>query len=580
MAAAYSVFTKIVGEDGLSEVFRKVGTAARTAFAPVHAFNKAVESPTSNALGRVGAAADGVAGRFRAGLGSISAWLPALGALGSALTLGGLIAMTRSASEGFEGLTIASEKLGVSTKQLAQWRYGARQVNVDAEQLEKGLVKLKKAMFDAATGKNKDVAALFAAMKIPLRDAQGHVKNLDTSLDDIAEAFKNTTDEETKNAAALALFGRAGADLIPFLNRGRAGMAEWRAEQARYSGLNKKGMADLEALAKSYKHLDAAGSGLSKRLSAAMAPALIKVVDWTTNWIAVNRDLIGQSIERKIAKISTAFEFLAGAGQKVLAVPWVGELMKGADAGTAFDVALGFLGLTMTGPLFAAIQMIGKAWGRMTLTLLTSPVGAGLALLALQVWSLSQHWDEKMTAIREASERGFGAKALQIFKEFNGLTIIAESVNDGVKALTGIDLAKIFKAILSKAWEEVKSWLPNFEGAWDKLKPVMNWVDRNTGPVPQTAAAQRTADSYRDAFADKGSGVPPASPYLAGYNLPQPPSPGSPGALGPGLAVPQKVEATVKVDFTNVPRGADVSVSGSSGVKIERNVGYSKQDNT
>ena len=34
-------------------------------------------------------------------------------------------------------------------------------VTTDPEQLEKGLVKANKAMYDAATGKNKDVAALF-----------------------------------------------------------------------------------------------------------------------------------------------------------------------------------------------------------------------------------------------------------------------------------------------------------------------------------------------------------------------------------------------------------------------------------
>ena len=216
MAATYSVFTRIVGEDGLSEVFRKVGAAARTAFAPVKAFNKAVEAPSTNALGRVGAAADGVAGRFRAGLGSISGWLPALGALGSALTLGGLIAMTRKSADGFDDLATSAEKLGLSsTKNLSVWRYGAKQTNVETESLQKGLVKLRKAMFDAATGKNKDVAALFAAMKMPLRDAKGHVKGLENSLEDIAEAFKNTEDEETKNAAALALFGKSGADLIP-----------------------------------------------------------------------------------------------------------------------------------------------------------------------------------------------------------------------------------------------------------------------------------------------------------------------------------------------------------------------------
>ncbi len=44
---------------------------------------------------------------------------------------------------------------------------------VEAEAMEKGFVKLKRAMYDAATGKNKGVALLFQRMKIPLRDAAG-----------------------------------------------------------------------------------------------------------------------------------------------------------------------------------------------------------------------------------------------------------------------------------------------------------------------------------------------------------------------------------------------------------------------
>src|SRR5215813_13341146 len=138
MPAAYSVQTKILGEDLASEVFRKVATAAKSAFAPIHAFNEAVKKPDANALGRVGSAADSVAGKFRGGLSSISSWLPALGALGAAATFGGLIEMTRKAAEGFEGLKLGAEKLGVSVKSLSQWRYGARQVNVENEQLEKG----------------------------------------------------------------------------------------------------------------------------------------------------------------------------------------------------------------------------------------------------------------------------------------------------------------------------------------------------------------------------------------------------------------------------------------------------------
>src|SRR6266851_5067017 len=317
----FSVATKILGEDLASQAFRKVSEAATAAFRPVTAFNKAVNEPKSTGLGRLGEKVDGVAAKFRGGLSSISSWLPALGAIGSALSLGGLISMTRQAAEGYEGLTLASQKLGVASKDLALWRFGAKLAGVEAEQLEKGLVKANKAMYDAATGKNKDVAALFRAMKIPLRDANGQVKGVGNSLEDLAEAFKNTENPAMRDAAAMALFGRAGADLLPFLMKGRAGIADLRAEMAKYSGLTDENREALEHFAGSYKRLDKAGSGLSAKLSAVFAPALALVVDRTTDWITANRDLIALALEHKLTGIGNAIKFISTVGKSIASLP-------------------------------------------------------------------------------------------------------------------------------------------------------------------------------------------------------------------------------------------------------------------
>ena len=450
------------------------------------------------------------------------------------------------------------------------WRYGAKQTNVEIESLQKGLVKLRKAMFDAATGKNKDVAALFAAMKMPLRDAKGHVKGLENSLEDIAEAFRNTEDEETKNAAALALFGKSGADLIPFLNRGRAGIAAWRAEIARFGGLTEAHKLSLGELDTAYKRLDKAGSGLASRLSAAVAPALVAVVNWTTDWIAANRELIAQALERKIAKIGEAFEFLAGVGQKVLAVPWVGEFMKGVDASTAFDIGLAGLGLTMAGPLFAAVQVLTAAVWRMNAAMWANPwvlFAAGVAGAAYAIYAnwgpITAWFDEQMTAISAAFDRGLGSGLWELFTRFNAFTLIAEAVNGLSKWLFGIDLFAAGRRLMQGLIDGIKSLLPDLSGVWATVAPAFDWLSRNTTSVE--AAVPESARAVTEA-------------YRASY-LPEPPAPGSPAAMA-GVPAPQKSEVTVKVDFANTPQGATVKVDGSGGVKIERSVGYSMQDNT
>lgn len=570
MATRYSVFTRILGEDFASEAFRKVGNAARTAFGPVKAFNQAVASPSSSALGRVGAAADGVASRFRGGLSSISSWLPALGALGSALTLGGLISMTRKSAEGFDDLATSSEKLAVPTKWLSVMRYGAKQTNVETEALQKGFTKLRKNMFDAATGKNADVAALFTAMKIPLRDARGNIKGLEGSLDDIAEAFHNTGDEETKNAAALLLFGKSGADLIPFLNRGRAGLAAWRAEMAQFGGLTEAHKTSLGGLDTAYKRLDKAGSGLASRLSAAVAPGLTKVVGFTTNWIVANRELIAQSLERKIDALGKAFDFVSGAAQKVLAVPWIAEFTKGIDTSKAFDVGLGFLGLTMAGPVLSALGWVTKAVWTLNRAVLLNPFVAVAAAAAFAAYAIYENWGpitewfgEQMTAIREAFDEGWGSGLWEIFTRFNAFNLIANAVNGLSKWLFDIDLFDAGKRILSRLMDGIRSLLPDFEKIWAPIERGLSWV--SGGGVRSTDFSQQTADSYRAAYAER---------------FPQAPSPGSPAAMASaGGSARNGGEVKVKVEFENTPQGARVSIDGQ-GVKIERSVGYSMQDNT
>jgi hypothetical protein len=584
---AFSVSTKIIGEDGLSEVFRKVGAAARSAWHPVTMFNKAVGEPSTNALGRLGAKVDGVAGKFRSGLGSISAWLPALGAIGSALTLGGLVEMTRRQAEGYEDLTLGAQKLGSSTRDLAVWRFGAKLAGVENEKLDKGLVKLNKTMYDAATGKNKDVAALFRAMKIPLRDAHGQIKSVGNSLEDVAEAFKNTENPAMRDAAAMALFGKAGADLLPFLLKGRAGIADLRAEMAKYSGLTDENREALEHLAGSYKRLDKAGSGLSAKLSAVFAPALSLVVDGTTDWIVANRDLLALSLEHKLTGIGNAIKYIGTIGREVASMPFVGEMIKGADAGTAFDIGLAGLGITMAGPLLAGIQVVTAAIWRMNVALYANPWVLVAAAAVYAAYELHRHWDDiapwwtqTMDKIHAASERGFGPEVWETYKQ--GMLVLPRAVSVMVKDLTGIDLFAIGRAWIAGLIAGIKSMLPDLKGLTDRLAPITDWVSRNTVALPHPAAASDIASGYAKEAA-AGSKQPAIYGMVGDTTTPAATGnrglPFDPLALAVNNAAPPppgKVDVTI--DFTNVPRGVEVKTSSSNVGSLSANVGRSMDD--
>ena len=56
----------------------------------------------------------------------------------------------------------------------------------------------------------------------------------------MAEAFSRFADGPTKTAAAMALLGKTGADMIPILDKGKEGLDEFR-EVARRSGVEMAG---------------------------------------------------------------------------------------------------------------------------------------------------------------------------------------------------------------------------------------------------------------------------------------------------------------------------------------------------
>jgi hypothetical protein len=567
MAVVYSVFTRILGEDFASQAFRKVGEAAKAAFRPIEAFNTAVEKPHTTGLGVLGAKVDMVAGKFRSGLKSLTEWAPALAAISATASFAGLIEMTKKAAEGYKGLSLGAQRLGASTGDLAVWRFGAKLAGVEADALEKSLIKANRAMYDAATGKNKDVAALFAAMKIPLRDANGQVKGVTNSLEDIAEAFKNTHNAATRDAAAMVLFGRAGAQLIPFLVKGRDGITELRAELAKYYGLNERNRGDLEHLAESYEKIDKAGAGLSSKLAAVFAPVLSKVIDRTTDWIVANRDLIAQSLEHKLNAMAAAYRLVASAASSVVHFLGVDDFFKGACAATALNVGLGVLGITMAGPLLSGLQFVIAALWRMNAALYANPWVLLVAAIAAAAYAIYENWGPikewfgaQMDAIRAAFDRGLISGLVELWLRFNPVRLIMEAINGLSKWLLGIDLYAVGERLIKRMIDGIKAHLPDFNQVWAPIDRAITWV----------SSPGRAAASAFGSVQPTGPLAMPELPYI-----PSAPSPDSPASVGPGPGAKGKVE--IQVDFTNVPKGVEVK-STSTNVTPSVNVGRSMHD--
>ncbi|WP_143282392.1 hypothetical protein [Burkholderia pseudomallei] len=151
-------------------------------------------------------------------------------------TIGLSAAVTYKAAEAMadygEAVHKTSQLTGASTDAIQQWVFAAHASGVNAKETVESFSKLADVQNRAVHG-NKVAAEAFAALGISLNTLKTSSPN--DLLAKIADAFHNSADGAGKAAVANELFGASGANLIPLLDRGSAGLAQLGAE-ARNAG--------------------------------------------------------------------------------------------------------------------------------------------------------------------------------------------------------------------------------------------------------------------------------------------------------------------------------------------------------
>lgn len=194
--------------------------------------------------------------------------------LGVAVSVAGLTAMVKSAIDTGDALDEMSQRVGVSVETLSVWKPAAEQSGVSGESFEKGLRKLSTTMLEAATG-SEDAARNFAAVGVEFKNQDGTLRATDQVLLDLAERFKAMPDGAEKTALAVQLFGKAGAELIPFLNQGRDGINGLAAEmQALGVQMSSETAAQAGNFNDALDKLHLATKSIGNQIIASLLPAL------------------------------------------------------------------------------------------------------------------------------------------------------------------------------------------------------------------------------------------------------------------------------------------------------------------
>lgn len=334
----------------------------------------------------------------------------AFGALGAAVGIASFGSWIKSAIDAGDEALKMSQKLGVSTKEVAGLQLAFNLAGVSSEAMEKGLVKLS-----VQVANNSKTLQAFG---IETKNADGSIRSTSAVLKDVADRFANMQDGAQKTALAVQLFGKSGAEMIPLLNAGSKGLAEMD-EMARKLGLqiDENTARAAEQFNDTLDLMGKAVSGVARQAVAEIMPALTNMaagmLDAMTegNALKTAAQALGVVLKTLFTAVMAVAEGLntvatvASATWRAFMAATSGDFSKAADiikqAGT--DVAAGWK---------TTSEAVSKAW--------SNQADNALVATATIVGAQRRNADAAAAAALAADENAKAAK--KAADEYNKLT--------------------------------------------------------------------------------------------------------------------------------------------------------------
>lgn len=402
-------------------------------------------------------------------------------------------------------------KTGVSIEALSELGYAAQVSGSDLESLQGGLTKMQKKVGEAFNGVDS-AAESFNDLGISVAE----LKSLspDKQFQRVADAVADITDPAKRTAAAMDIFGKSGANLLPLLLEGGDGIDELR-QKAIDLGLQ-IGTKDAEAAEEFGDKLDTLWKqlkGVAFTVGSALIPGASDLADRlmtaatkTIDWVKANRELVVwvAKIAAGVMAAGAALVVIGGAMSMLGSVIGVGIAAVsglGAVVGTVGSVLAALLSpvalvaaavvglagyfLWTSGEIARAVDWLQGVWG----TLKGDALGAfqgikdalaagDFALAAKVLWA----------SLRLVFQRGVGAlmtmwadwKAFfkRIWTEavFSAASIFVNAwagIQNAFSSVTGFlsDAWLVFTGMLTRTWHNTVGFIKK---AWVKLKGLFN----------------------------------------------------------------------------------------------------------
>lgn len=246
--------------------------------------------------------------------------------------LGGSAAAIKGALSQADNIGKMAQSIGLPVEELSKLKHVADLSDVSLESLSTSMVRLSKNMSEVAGGATGPAAEAFKSLGISVTDADGRMKSSSVIIGEVADKFSEYEDGANKTALAVALFGRAGAAMIPMLNAGSAAIEEAKNEAAQLGLVISK---DTSSAAENFNdnmaRLGKITDGVSIQVAARLAPALAQV---SAEMVKVAKD------SQFLTQLSSGLEVATKSLASTVLVAVYAYKQFAMVIGTAVDAAL------------------------------------------------------------------------------------------------------------------------------------------------------------------------------------------------------------------------------------------------
>lgn len=341
----------------------------------------------------------------------------------------------------------------------------------------------------AFTGKLGKSAATFGALGIAVKGANGKVRSTKDLLLDTAKAFEKMPDGADKTAYAMKLFGKSGADLLPFLNKGKKGVKElFDQSKALGTTMSDKDLQGVKDYTKAQRGFNEAMLGVKitlgrevfptltrwmKMLGTQGVPLLRSTVEWTKrNSTAVKTvaSVLGIAIV-VIGAATLATKVARGAMTAwtvATKIAWAAQVVW-TNAQIAFNLAMEAnpIGLVIVAiaALIGLVVLAYKHWGWFRKVVQGAWAGIKSATSAAVGWFRDTAWPAIKTVLGwiGAYYRTMWGVAKTVW---NGVVGTISGAVNRIKAIAGG-----IRSVFSGVWSSVKNAA---KAAFDAVKSFWN----------------------------------------------------------------------------------------------------------